>query len=329
MNISSPIATGNGAYIVHEVLSTNINNYTINSYNPYWTLFPFILSLLPNNRRIPDLIHTTADYAYFFKKKDIPMVITFHNYMLDPFMQQYSSILQRIHYQSDLKLFSKLAIKKANIITAVSQFTADLVKKELGYNKDIHIINNGVDENIFTPQVKKIPNKNEIIILFSGNLTTRKGAHWLPKIADLLPDNIKIICATGLRTKISDKFKHRKIEFREKVPYSQMPELYQSVDMLLMPTVREGHSLSILEAMSSGLPIIASNCSSIPEQVIHKKGGYLCDIGNVKQFSNSIIKLSEDRQKRMLMGKFNRQRILEHFTLEQMVQNYTKLFKLV
>lgn len=71
MNITSPIATGNGAYIVHKILSENIHNYQINGYNPYWTLFPPILSLL-NTEHTHNIIHTTPDYAYFFRKKIFP-----------------------------------------------------------------------------------------------------------------------------------------------------------------------------------------------------------------------------------------------------------------
>lgn len=71
------------------------------------------------------------------------------------------------------------------------------------------------------------------------------------------------------------------IEIMGTVPYVAMPDLYRSVDALLLPIVREGDSLAVLEAISSGIPVIASDCSSLPERVTHGQGGYLCEIGDV------------------------------------------------
>ena len=57
-------------------------------------------------------------------------------------------------------------------------------------------------------------------------------------------------------------------------PYDAMPALYRDVDMLLYPTVREGFGLSVAEAMASGLPVVATDCSSIPELMEDGKGGF-------------------------------------------------------
>ncbi|MEI6611167.1 MAG: hypothetical protein WCO53_15720, partial [Deltaproteobacteria bacterium] len=129
-NIISPIATGNGAYIVHKTLESRIPDYQVIPYNPYRTLFP--PSLLPLGRfSSTGLIHTTPDYAFFHVRKNVPLILTFHNYVLDRFMRDYSSALQNIHYQTDLKILTKLAVVKADTLTAVSQFTADLVRREM------------------------------------------------------------------------------------------------------------------------------------------------------------------------------------------------------
>ena len=58
-----------------------------------------------------------------------------------------------------------------------------------------------------------------------------------------------------------------------------MPERYGSMDILLMPSVREGFGLSIAEAMACGLPVVATNCSAIPELIDDGKGGFLCPPG--------------------------------------------------
>ena len=128
--IISPMPTGNGAYIVHNMLAQKIEGYRVYGYNPYLTLVPPLLSFIGCTGK-PLLLHTTPDYAIFFHRKAIPMVLTFHNYVLDPWMRSYNSPLQRLHYATDLRLWSGMAVRRAHTITAVSNFTAGLAQKDL------------------------------------------------------------------------------------------------------------------------------------------------------------------------------------------------------
>jgi glycosyltransferase involved in cell wall biosynthesis len=75
------------------------------------------------------------------------------------------------------------------------------------------------------------------------------------------------------------------------VSFEEMPHRYQEMDILLMPKVREGLSLTVLEAMACALPVIVSNCSSLPEQIDDVKGGFLCPVGDVNAFArkNQLI----------------------------------------
>ena len=165
MKITSPMATGSGAYIIHQILGNKIPNYHICGYNPYWTLFPPALPFLCRRQGIPNFIHTTPDYARFFYRESVPMVLTFHNYVLDRWMRPYSSYAQKFHYAIDLPLWTRLAIKKAHTITAVSHFTARLVRKDLNISQPVKVIYNGVDVNQFTPSSSR-PSRKEIRVFF-------------------------------------------------------------------------------------------------------------------------------------------------------------------
>ena len=322
--IISPIATGNGAYIVHKRIEQSMKKYQVIPYHPYRTLFPPSLWPLGRNCR-PSLIHTTPDYARFHKQKEVPLVLTFHNYVLDTFMRAYSSPMQNIHYQTDLKWFTKKAVNLASELTAVSQYTANLVSKELGVDKKIRTIYNGIDEGVFTP-IKKTTQKGRIKVLFSGNLTKRKGAHWLLPILKKLNSNIEIIYTAGLRGQ-GDLGAHSRLVNVGRVEYSNMPQLYQSVDVLLFPTVREGFGLAASEAMACGLPVVATNCSSLPELIDEGKGGFLCGLGDVNEFAAKINLLAENKALRQEMGAYNRVKVEEMFTLNRMVSEYKELFE--
>lgn len=317
------MATGNGAFVVHKVLESQLFKYKVIPFHPYYTLFPFILSLMGRDRRT-ELIHTTPDYAIFHKRRDIPLVITFHNYVLDPFMSEYSTVLQNIHYRNDLKLFTTLAVKNSHMITAVSDYTANLVKQHLNLINEVRVIHNGIDHNIFKPVAK---GQNKVIqVLFCGNLTMRKGAQWLVPIAELLKPGIEIIYTTGLRA-TGSLTKHSRLRCIGPIPHQQMPQVFHQADILLFPTVREGLSLAAMEAMSCGLPIVASNCSSLPELIEDKKGGFLCQVGDVLGFAEKINLLADDAKQRKEMGAYNRVKVEEQFTLKKMVDSYKELFE--
>jgi glycosyltransferase involved in cell wall biosynthesis len=100
------------------------------------------------------------------------------------------------------------------------------------------------------------------------------------------------------------------------------------MDILLFPTVREGHSIAVLEAMASGLPVVASNVASLPEQIIHEQGGFLCTLGDVNKFANAIQNLADDIILRKYLGDFNRAKVEESFTLNNMISDYNKVFSL-
>ncbi|NOR40939.1 MAG: glycosyltransferase, partial [Gammaproteobacteria bacterium] len=251
MNIFSPMATGNGAHVVHKMLEAGIPGYRVCSYNPWWTLAPPVLSLLCRSAR-QDIVHSTPDYAIFNARKDTPLVITFHNYVLDAYMAGYSSPMQRLHYATGLKWFTEKACRRADVITAVSKYTAQLITTELNPGKNIRVIYNGIDEHAFTPgKTGQRPDKT-FKVLFSGNLSRRKGIDLLPGILKQLNPGIELVYTTGLRCK-QRLPEHPALTCVGQVPYSEMPELYRQADILLFPTVREGFGLAAAEAMACGL----------------------------------------------------------------------------
>jgi glycosyltransferase involved in cell wall biosynthesis len=323
--IVSPMATGNGAYAIHRSLENHLPDYRVISYPPYYTFFPVVLPFLTLTER-PNLIHTTPAYAIFSYRSAIPLVISFQNYVLDRWMRSYSTWGQRLHYRTDLKLWFRLAVKKANTITAVSRFTARLVQQDMKISKPIKIIYNGVDTNCFTPPATSRSARNGVRVLYSGNLTRRKGAHWLPAIAQRLTRGVKIYYTQGLRTRRRLPF-HPNLQPLGPVPYNDMPARYREMDILVMPTVREGLSLSVLEEMASGLPVVASNCTSLPEQIDEEKGGFLCAVGDTDAFAEKINLLAESSKLRKEMGEYNRAKVEKLFTVEQMVKAYQALFE--
>lgn len=314
---------GNGAIIVHKILEQHLSNYVVNPYSPSCEYLPFKIRKFSDKHA--DIIHTTADYGFLHVRKKQRLVVTLHNYVLDQAMKPYSSLMQRIHYKTDLRLFTKLSLERAHVVTAVSQFVADKTKEDIGFRGEILVIPNGIDEKLFFPVLKKVNSKDRIKVLFSGNLSTRKGAQWIIPILEKLDEHIDIIYTSGLRGG-EPLLNHPRLHCVGSVNHNEMPKLYQQVDILLFPTVREGFGLAVAEAMSCGLPVVTTNCSALPELVHQGQGGYLCGVGDIDDFSDKINFLADNEVLRRNMGQYNRKQIEDKFTLKKMIVAYQTLF---
>jgi len=318
---------GSGAYVAHQQLEANINGYHIRSYSPWWTLTPICLPWFARGRQV-DVVHSDLHYACCFKRPGVPLVATAHGYLLDAFLAPYSSPLQRLHYRTDLQMFVHISLAVADRVTAVSHYLAGKLRQHMKDSADIQVIYNGIDEMRFQPAPSSPREKRPFRILFCGKLTRKKGADMLAPLAKQLGSGFEIHYAGGGKLEADDVGTGKLVALGE-VPYEKMHELYHSVDALFVPSVREGFGLTIAEAMACGLPVVANNCSAIPELIEDGEGGFLCEIGQIDQYVEAFNKLMERPQLCRTMGDFNRVRVEEKFTLARMVEEYRCLFEML
>ena len=319
------VPSGSGASVIHRALQDAMLGYSLATYPPCWEYFPPLLRRL--REPAADLVHAPPDHAVFVCPRRTPLVITFHNYVLDRAMRRYSSVMQRLHYATDLRLYTRMALRRASVVTAVSNFTARLLREDLRFGGPIELIPNGVDVGRFRPM--DAPTQDgPLRVLFSGNLTRRKGAHLLPQIARLAGPEVEVHYTTGARAGI-DEPRWAGLKAIGRVPYMDMPSLYPQFDVLLFPTIREGMSLALLEAMASGLAVVASDAASNPELIEPGAGGLLCPVGEPQAYAAALRRLAADRERVRRMGQHNRQVVESRYTLERMVAGYRAVFERV
>jgi glycosyltransferase involved in cell wall biosynthesis len=102
---------------------------------------------------------------------------------------------------------------------------------------------------------------------------------------------------------------------------------YNRSDIFLSASRLEGFGLSVAEAMACAKPVIATNGSSLPELVVDGKGGFLCRMDDVHDFSDRIRNLAADENLRRTMGTFNRTTAVEKFALGRMAGEYRDLYR--
>jgi glycosyltransferase involved in cell wall biosynthesis len=98
------------------------------------------------------------------------------------------------------------------------------------------------------------------------------------------------------------------------------------MDLFVMPSVSEGMSNAILEAMATGLPVLATDCGANREVIIDGKTGNLFPCDDEERLSELILNLLQDTGKRLRMGKEARKRILERFTVRRMVEEMERVY---
>ena len=294
----------------------------------YLELLPHFRSLLLStcNLQSYDLVHTNVDYGSQFKISGKPLLATvFHN-VFDEGYRGYTSSFQKLYHYGLLNNRMYKALSNADSIIAISRSTKKSVEKTFGFS-NIDVIYPGVDTDIFRP--KEISIKNEfsgkIKLLFVGNLTKRKGAELLPKIMEKLGDGYLLFYTSGLRTKAI--FSQPNMIPLGRLTREKLVEMYNFCDILLLPSRLEGFGYAVAEAMACGKPIVCTNCSSLPELVVDQKSGFLCQQDNIDDFVEKIKILGEKKGLREQMGEFNRQRILENFTIQSMAENYLRVYQ--
>lgn len=320
--IHSPMVKGSGAIAVHRELERHIPGYRVRPYSPLLEYFPPAFASLRS--RHAQVVHSTPDQGDWPVRAEQGFVITFHNFVLDAGMRPYSSFAQRLHYRTDLTWLTRRALARADAITAVSHFTARLVEEYFDLARPVVVIENGIDVERFQPA--SVIARERIRVLVCGNASRRKGTHWLQEVAGQLPDNIELSCTLTSAQLLEWGITARNVKALGRFDSSRIANVYRDHDILFMPTAREGFGLAVAEAMACGLPVIASDNSTMPELIADGEGGLLCRTGDIEAYATAIRCLAESASLRRKMGGFNRKRALERFRLDRMVSEYDRLF---
>ena len=320
-SVTAIVPTGSGAIGFHRQLATLLSNYDVVSYSPKLELTPWRLRRYrPGNR---NLIHASPDHAVWVTPPGSLLVASFLNYVLDPEMRAHSTLAQRVHYRTDLRLFTRRAMKRAAAVTAVSHATAQLARDDLGYDGPILVIPNSVDTNRFCPG-DGAPHSGSRRVLFCATPSRRKGFHWLDAIAKGIVDIAELACATGNRvTPVGD---HSQLKQLGAISPNSLPELYRSANVFILPSVREGMSLAQLEAMATGLPVVAWRVPSSMELLGDIQSDMLAELGDVDGFVERVRWLLCNPDRALEMGARNREFVIRSHQPAAMAKAYSSLF---
>jgi mannosyltransferase len=221
------------------------------------------------------------------------------------------------------------------------------------HRKPDAIIYHGVKTDIYLPATDKsqawqslgllpddaVKGKKGIAIL--GRVRKQKGVHlFVESCIEILkdkPDYTAVIVGSisssneafvnELQAKVSQAGLSDRIVFAGEQNFADIPKIFSSLSLVVALSENEGFGLTILEAMSSGAAVLASEAGAWPEVVRQGIDGYVVPINDLAAVTEKMSLLLADEDKLMQMGRDGRERVLEHYSVEREAKELVTFFR--
>ncbi len=296
--------------------------------------FLFSMMRLVNQIK-PDVMHVQAPDFFsssaiiVAKLKNIPIIATVHRGEL-------------VAPGKLMRLVRKFALPRFKKIIAVSEFSKSLALNAGADVNKVMIIYNSCDESLFSVRDKLMARKkldlpiNKKVILYVGNLVKIKGIYTLIESCRILysrtPDFFVLIVGNGIEREkmeslVASYGLGENIKFLGYLEPAKLPPYYNAADTFVLPSFVEGHSVALLEAMASGLPVVASMVGGNEETVEDGINGFFFKAGDSAILAEKLIKILTDDDLRKRMSVRCLETYLEKFSTEFQIQNFLKLYR--
>ena len=269
----------------------------------------------------PDVVYVTPSFralgflkdrlvVRFLKRRGCKVVLHLHN-------KGVAALAERPGYSRLLRSFfqgTKVILLSWKLYPDIARFV-DRV--------DVRLCPNGIDPVLETVPVRT--DSAEPTLLFLSNVIGDKGAGDLLDACRLLADRgVAFHCrfagsispgfpAESLETMVKERGLEGKVSFSGPLYGDDKKEAYRLADIFVHPTREDCFPLVILEAMSAGLPVVASEEGGIPDEVMNGTTGLLSRKGDVVDLTRCLEKLLTDAPLRRRMGEAGRERYEECF----------------
>ena len=263
----------------------------------------------------------------------------------EPFMRLNANEKVLVSLNRMLRFFEESMIHRARKVIAVSEFTKyELTKYYKIPAHKIKVIHNGVDIKKFQPAADKRKiktelgfNPDDIAIVSVGRLYARKGLFTLiesmPAIIRRFPNAKFIISGKGQSDEMQKLIAYatklgviNNIIFTGYYPDQKLPKLYQAADVFAFSTFYEHHPFAVLEALSTGLPVVTTTVGGIPETIQTGKNGFLVKPFDEKAFADRILYLLEHPEFATEIGTAARKTVVEQLDWRIVVKDAMKVY---
>ncbi|GFP85066.1 gdp-mannose-dependent alpha-mannosyltransferase [Phtheirospermum japonicum] len=278
---------------------------------PWYQKVPLSLALSPRiilavAQFKPDIIHASSPGIMVFgaliiaKLLSVPIVMSYHThvplyiprYTFSWLVKPMWLVIKFLHRAADLTLVPSAAIAK------------DLEAARVTTANRIRLWNKGVDSDCFHPRDGE---PDRPLIVHVGRLGVEKSLDFLKRVMDKLPEaRIAFIGDGPYRGELEQMFSGMPAVFTGTLQGDELSQAYSSGDIFVMPSESETLGFVVLEAMSSGLPVVAARAGGIPDIIPEDhqgKTGYLFNPGDLDDCLSKLKPLLHDRGLREIIGR--------------------------
>lgn len=313
----SPLKKGNyNAYKKIKKLVVEKNYDLIHTHTP---VASFITRLACRNIKGLKILYTAHGFHFF---KGAPLINWMVYYPLELIAARWTDGLITIN-EADYMLARRLNLRKPKAVYKISGI--------------------GVDLSRFIPQMEKEKkqlrnkynyNENEFILFYAAALNYNKHQDLLIDAVSLLKakiPNIKLLLAGSGNYKTKYEKQVRKLGLEENVEFlgyrTDIPELLRLSDVAVTSSRREGLPVNVMEAMATGLPLVASDCRGNHDLVSNEENGYLINENDVKGFSSSIEYIFKSKE---IGNRFREQSLfrVRRYSINNVLKEMENIFNL-
>jgi N-acetyl-alpha-D-glucosaminyl L-malate synthase BshA len=311
----------------------NVLEYPLFKYPPYTVALGSEMARVSRQEKLDVLnVHYSIPHATAaFLAREItrvPYVVTLHG-----------SDVTILGSDPSYQIVNNHSVERADAVTAVSEFMQREAYERLGLEREVKVIPNFVDSQVFTPAPCEAlehdcdecriiihvsnfrPVKRITDLVYAMSIVTKQEPDARLMLVGDGPDRHsveKLIESLGLHKNVT------LTGFR-----SDIPNLLRCSDIGVLCSETESAPLTLLEGMSTGLPMIATKVGGVNEIINHGKNGLLIPPKHPEELAQAILRLYKDLKLRRKLGERARRTVIERYTAEKVVNQYLETFEWV
>ena len=253
-----------------------------------------------------------------------------------PLFFTWQNLLRR--YPPPFNWFERTVYRACSVAIAGNAEAREVLVRK-GYKDEIVVLPQfGVDPNIFRPATGQDGKESAFHIGYAGGLLPEKGLDLLLRACAGLEGSWRLtLVGSGeeleaLRKLASESGAADRVTLGVRLPSGEMPGFYRSLDLLVLPSRtrpnwKEQFGRVLIEAMASGVPVIGSSSGEIPNVI--GDAGVVFPEGDIESLRSQLQRLMQDRAARNSLGEAGRQRVLAHYTMEEIARRTVAAYRAV
>lgn len=234
-------------------------------------------------------------------------------------------------------------VSRAQFIATCTRHNFEHLRNLTADHQDrVHLVYHGIDTEQFCPDGTVTPHVPPMLLAV-GRFKEKKGFDLLiDACAELAARDVRFRCEIigygDQEVRLQSLIVHHglwdRVALRSPVDHADLQAIYRGASIFVLPCRltadgdRDGIPNAMLEAMASGLPIITTSVSGIPEVIVDGQNGLLVEAENAQALTNAVTRLLDDSQLGERLGEAGRRTVLEQFSWDRNISKLVRLLRL-